>query len=151
MTGPALDRLTWRPVTAGDVPALTRLLAAIEAVDRTGENYDESDLVEDLTDPAVDLARDTLAAVDPDGEVWAWGAVRGAATARDADRVWLDGGVHPVLRGRGLGRRILQWQEPRAAERHRERHPDLPGELLVGVYETVQSRAALVRAAGYTA
>ena len=36
MTGPAPDRLTWRPVTADDVPALARLVVAIEAVDRTG-------------------------------------------------------------------------------------------------------------------
>lgn len=151
MTGPALDRLTWRPVSAEDVPALARLLAAIEAVDRTGENYDEADLAEDLTDPAVDPARDTLAAVAPDGELLAYGWVRGAATVRDADRIWLDGGVHPTLRGRGLGRRILEWQEARAAGLHRERHPDVPGELLVGVYETVESRMALVRAAGYAA
>lgn len=151
MTGPALDRLTWRPVTADDVPALARLLAAIEAVDRTGENYDESDLAEDLADPAVDPAWDTLAAVAPDGDVLAYGAVRGAATVRDADRIWLDGGVHPTMRGRGLGRRILAWQESRAAKLHRQRHPGVPGQLLVGVYETVESRAALVRAAGYAA
>lgn len=146
---PALDRLCWRPMTAADLPALARLVAAIEVVDRTGENYDESDLGDDLADPTVDPARDTLAAVAPDGELWAFGAVRGAATVRDTDRIWLDGGVHPTLRGRGLGRRVLAWQEPRAAELHRERHPDVPGLLLVGVYETVPSRAALARAAGY--
>jgi mycothiol synthase len=148
-TEPALDRLSWRPATAADLPALARLMAAIEAVDRTGENYDESDLGDDLADPTMDPARDTLAAVAPDGELWAFGAVRGAATVRDADRIWLDGGVHPTQRGRGLGRRVLEWQQSRAAELHRERHPDVPGQLLLGVYERVPSRAALARAAGY--
>ena len=149
LTVPALDRLAWRPVAAADVPALTRLVAAIEAVDRTGESYDESDVADDLADPSVDPPRDTLAAVGPDGEVWAYGALRGAAGVRDVDRIWLEGGVHPALRGRGLGRRILQWQDARAAERHRERHPEVPAEVLVSVYESAPSRAALVRAAGY--
>jgi mycothiol synthase len=148
-TEPAADRLSWRPATAEDLPALARLVAAIEAVDRTGENYDESDLGDDLADPTMDAARDTLVAVDRDGAPWAYGALRGASTVRDVDRIWLDGGVHPALRGRGLGRRILGWQETRAAELHGERHPDVPGEILVGVYDTVPSRAALVRAAGY--
>ncbi|MFL6127758.1 MAG: GNAT family N-acetyltransferase [Mycobacteriales bacterium] len=149
LTLPALDRLTWRPATARDLPALARLLAAIEAVDRTGEHYDESDIGDDLADPAVDAARDTLVAVDPDGEAWAYGALRGAATVRDVDRIWIDGGVHPALRGRGLGRRVLGWQDARAAELHRERHPKVPGEALVSVYESAPSRTALVQAAGY--
>ncbi len=53
------------------------------------------------------------------------------------------------MRGRGLGRRMLAWQEGRGAELHRERHPDVPGVLQVGVYDTAPTRAALVRAAGY--
>lgn len=149
LTEPGLDRLTWRPLTAADVPAWARLLAAIEATDRTGENYGEADLAEELADPALDLARDTLVAATPEGELLAFGGLRGSASIRDADRIWLDGGVHPAVRGRGLGRRVLAWQERRGAELHRERHPDVPGELQVGVYDTAGSRTALVRAAGY--
>ena len=149
LTEAALDRLTWRPATEADLPALARLFAAIEAVDRTGENYDESDLADDLADPTLDAERDTLVAAGPDGELWAYGAIRGSATVLDTDRLWLDGGAHPALRGRGLGRRVLAWQEPRAVELHRERHPQVPGQLLVGVYETVPTRQALVRRAGY--
>jgi mycothiol synthase len=150
LTEPALDQLTWRPAVAADVPAWTRLLAAIEAVDRTGEHYGESDLAEELADPALDPERDTLVAAGPDGELWAYGGIRGATTVGDVDRVWLDGGVRPAVRGRGLGRRILAWQERRGAELHRERHPHAPGQLLVGVYDTAESRTALVRAAGFT-
>lgn len=125
MVEPALDRLTWRALTTDDVQALARLVAAVEAVDRTGEHYDESDFAEELSDPAVDPARDTLAAVGPDGELVAYAVVHGSATVRDVDRVWLDGAVHPRLRGRGLGRRLLERQERRGAEVHRERHPEV--------------------------
>lgn len=149
LTEPGLDRLTWRPVTEADVPALARLFAAIEAADRTGENYDEADLGEDLSDPLLDAERDTLVAAGPDGELWAYGVIRGSKTVRDTDRLWLDGGVHPALRGRGLGRRMLAWQEPRAVELHGERHPQVAGELLISVYDTVPSRQALVRRAGF--
>jgi len=150
LTEPAPDRLTWRPATAADVPAWARLLSAVEAADRTGENYGEADLAEELADPSLDLARDTLVAAAPDGELVAFGGLRGSATVRDVDRIWLGGAVHPAARGRGLGRRLLTWQERRAAELHHERHPGVPGQLQVGVYDSAESQAALVRAAGYT-
>src|SRR5829696_2626916 len=123
LTEPALDRLTWRPATAADVPAWARLLAAVEAADRTGENYGKADLAEELADPSLDLARDTLVAAAPDGELVAFGGLRGSATVRDVDRIWLGGAVHPAARGRGLGRRLLTWQERRAAELHHGLHP----------------------------
>lgn len=150
LTEPELDRLTWRPATVADVPAWARLLAAVEAVDRTGENYGEDDLVELTQDPSLNLARDTLVAATPDGELVAFGGVHGSTSVRDVDRIWLDGGVHPAVRGRGLGKRLLTWLEGRGAELHRERHPQVPGQLQVGVYESAESRTALVRAAGYT-
>lgn len=149
LTEPGLDQLTWRALTADDVPAWARLTAAIEAVDRTGENYDAADLAEELADPGLDPARDTLAAVTPEGELLAYAGLRGSPAGCDVDRVWLDGGVHPAVRGRGLGRRVLAWQERRGVELHGERHPEVPGQLLVGVYESAAAREALVRAAGY--
>lgn len=149
VTQPDLDQLTWRPATAADVPAWARLWAAVEAVDQTGENYGESDLVEVIEDPALDPARDTLVAATPAGELLAFGGLHGSTSVRDVDRIWLDGGVHPAVRGRGLGRRLLTFLERRGTELHHERHPQVPGMLQVGVYESATSRTALVRAAGY--
>jgi ribosomal protein S18 acetylase RimI-like enzyme len=146
-----VDRLTWRPAAAEDVPALARLHAAAEEIDRTGEHYGEADLAEELAEPTLDLALDTLAAVAPGGDLVAWGSVRAAAEVRDVDRIWLGGVVHPAVRRRGLGRRLIDWQERRGGELHRARHPGTPGELLVGVYDTVASHQALVRAAGFSA
>lgn len=141
--------LTWRALTPADVPAVTRLLAAAEVVDDTGEHYDESDVAEEFEDPAVDLSRDTLVALAPDGEALGYVLLRAAPVVRDVDRIQLDGVVLPAARGRGLGRRLLEWSEARAAELHGERHPEVPAALTLSVPETVPSKEALARAAGY--
>jgi mycothiol synthase len=144
-----VETLTERALTTGDAAALTRLLAAMEAVDRTGENYSEADIAAELADSSVDLTRDTLGAFDPDGTLVGWVATRGASTVLDVDRVWIEGGVLPSRRGEGIGRRLLDWGSHRGAELHRERHPSAPGELGVGVPATNPTLDALVRAAAF--
>ena len=138
-----------RALTRADAPGLTTLLAGIEAVDATGEHFDEDDVADELADASVDLARDTLTVVGPDGSLLGWTAVRASSTVTDVDRVWLEGGVLPSRRGAGLGRRLLEWAEGRGRELHAARHPGLAGELFVRVPATVPSQEALVRAAGY--
>ena len=146
-----IETLTWRPLTIEDAPALTRSWAAIEAVDRRGEHYSEQDLRDVLEDESIDLGRDTLAAVAPDGELVAFVWVQGPAEVIDVDWLEVDGAVLPVARGRGLGRRLLEWAEERAASLHRKRHPNAPAAVRVVVHENNPSKEALVRAAGYEA
>ena len=142
--------LTWRGLTTDDAPALARLWAAVEAVERTGENYDADDVAEELAAPALDLARDTIGVLGPDGEFVAWGGLRGGPSdLHDVHRVWADGAVLPAARGRGIGRELLRRQLARAGELHRERHPGLPGQFCVSVYPHVESRLGLARAAGF--
>jgi mycothiol synthase len=143
--------LTWRALTAEDAPAIARADAFVEAVDRTGEHYSEQDVRDQMEDESVDLGRDTLAVIAPSGELVAFARVQGATQVRDLDRVYADGAVLPAARGHGLGRRLLQWAEERAASLHRERHPDVPGAVCVTVHENNPSKQALVRAAGYEA
>ena len=147
---PSLGRVVWRPLKMADVPALTTLLAKIEAVDLAGENYDADDLAEELSDELIDLSRDTLVAVAGNGELVAWGVVRVARTVRDVHRVFLEGGVHPGYRRNGLGRLLLTWQEARGAAAHRERHPAVPGQLELMPFEHVAGHCQLAARAGYT-
>lgn len=143
--------LTWRALTTGDTPALTRAFAAVEATDHTEEHYSEQDVREALEEESLDLGRDSLAAFDRDGEVVAFAWVTGTAEVRDVDRIYAAGAVLPAARRRGLGRRLQDWAEERAAGLHRERHPGVPGEVCVDVHEHNPGKEALVRAAGYTA
>ncbi len=151
MSGVDTRTLTWRALTTEDAPALTRAYTAIETVDDTGEHYSDQDVREVLEDESIELGRDSIAALAPDGEVVAFAWVQCSSEVRDLDRVELDGAVLPAARGLGLGRRLLEWAEERAAGLHRERHRDIPGAISVVVHENNPSKQALVRAAGYEA
>jgi mycothiol synthase len=143
--------LTWRPLRIEDAPALARGWALIEAVDDTGEHFSEQDVRDELEDELLDLGRDTLGGLAPGGDFVAFVRVHGSAAVGDIDLVFVDGGVVPAARGRGHGRRLLDWAEERAATLHRERHPDVPGAVCVYVHANNPSKEALVRAAGYEA
>jgi mycothiol synthase len=143
------EALSWRTLTIEDAPALARAWAAIEAVDNTGEHYSQQDLRDVLEDESIELARDTLAAVARGGEMVAFAWVHSSAAVLDVDRLWVDGAVLPAARQRGLGRRLLEWAEERAASLHRERHPGVPGATRVVVHQNNPGKQALVRAAGY--
>src|SRR4029450_7206176 len=46
---------------------------------------------------------------------------------RDAFAVYLEGRVRADVRGRGIGRALLDWQLDRGRALHAERHPEAPG------------------------
>src|SRR5262245_4900018 len=125
--------LTWRALTLEDAPAVARTYAAVEAVDDTGEHFSEPDIREAPEDETIDLARDSLAAVDGEVVAFAW----------VFDRARVEGAVLPAARRGGLGRRLLEWAEQRAAEKY----PG--GTIRVDVHENNPGKEALVRAAGY--
>ena len=74
--------------TRDDAAAINDLMAAAEAVDRTDEHYSVEDVLEELDNPMIDLARDWVV-VEVDGRIVAHtpahaaGAVRRVAQGRD--------------------------------------------------------------------
>jgi ribosomal protein S18 acetylase RimI-like enzyme len=140
--------MTSRPLTPDDVDAVAGLLEAAEKVDDTGENFDADDLTEWWVNELVDLSRDGLAVCTEDGAVVAFGAAIAPPTFRDAFTVYLEGGVHPAVRDRGIGRAVLAWQLARGTEMHAERHPEAPGRLAIAVHARQASLESLGRRAG---
>jgi mycothiol synthase len=113
--------LTLRDLTLGDVPAWNRLMAEVEAVDDTGEHYNEADLVEELENPALEPG-DYVGAWDGERLVGYY-EVRGRTAGPEFLKIHVYGATHPAHRGRGVGTVLREAMLARAAEVHRSRHP----------------------------
>lgn len=137
-----------RPIAKGDAAAWADLLAAAEKVDDTGEHYDADDLDEELDDPKLNAPTDTFALWS--GERMAgYAVVRSNPSSVDVERVWAEGTVHPDLRRRGLGARLLDWTGTRGQALHDERRPDLPGELHISVADGNDGQRTMIESAGF--
>ena len=121
---PGVTDFSTRPVTPDDANAINDLIAAAESVDRTEEHYTVEDVVEELENPMIDLARDWLV-VERDGAVVGQSRLFPRAPAAGKLRVSLDGTVHPDHRRQGIGSHLVPLMVSRAREYVRERGPDL--------------------------
>ncbi|NUT93662.1 MAG: GNAT family N-acetyltransferase [Saccharothrix sp.] len=141
--------LTWRPLTIGDATASADLLNTIETVDRIGENYTEEDTYTELVDPYADLDRASLAAFDGDVMV-GYMKVRHKPSAEGVHRVFLDGGVHPDHRRRGIGTALVEAGVAAAKVVHGLHHPALALAVDVHKAEHIAGVPELMRANGFT-
>jgi mycothiol synthase len=135
MQAGGLVTLTWRAIGGSDVAAWAELLAAAEAVDRSGEHYSASDLAEELADPSL-VAADTIAVFDGERMV-AYGVIRakvapaGSYRMNGVYRMHVEGCVHPGFRRRGIGTELMRRSAARGAQMHALHGPRLAGELVM--------------------
>lgn len=140
--------LSARPIEKDDAAAWAELLAAKEKVDAEGENYDADDLLEELADPKLDPALDTIGVWS--GEQMAgYGVVRTPDEVVDVHRIHTEGAVHPEWRGRGVGSALVPWLVRRATELHHERQPGAEGEVNTGAIDTNTGALELLTGLGY--
>lgn len=142
------ESLTWRPLTGEDAKASADLLNAMETVDKIGQNYTEEDTLQELVDPYTDLERASLAAFDGDVMV-GYMKTRFKPSAEQVHRVFVDGGVHPDYRRRGVGTALLEAGVAGAKVVHALHHP--AKKLVVDIHkgEHIAGVAELCRAQGF--
>jgi mycothiol synthase len=148
---------TWRPLTTGDAKAAAELLNAMEIVDKVGENYDEEDVLlefadpyadADSTDPYADLERSSLAAFDGDVMI-GYMKANHRPVADGEHRVFVDGGVHPEHRRRGIGTVLLKAGIAAAKELHALHHPTAKLVVETNRGEHIPGAAELYRSQGF--
>jgi mycothiol synthase len=137
-----------RPIDKSDTAAWAELLAAREKVDQEGENYDADDLLEELSDPKLDAARDTIG-LWSDGEMVGYGTVYTPSDVVDVHRIRTEAATRPDWRGRGLGSALLTWVIRRAGELHAELRPDVAGEINTSAISTNTGADALLKSFGF--
>lgn len=110
------EGITWRPISRDDVDALVELAGLVADVDHPEYRATRDEIVMAQGFSFVDLARDTIVAVDADGRL----AAEGVAVVKPDDetvvRANVSGSVRPDLRRRGIGGRLLDWQIARATQ-----------------------------------
>ena len=139
-----------RPLLTDDIPVLAKHLAAVEAVDKTGEHYSEADLEEEFANPDIEVGKDIVGAFVGDDLV-GYFAVYPRSGDGDHQKVHVEGSVDPARRGEGIGHRLVEAMAARADEVHRERHPELPARYSVSGLTSNDAQAALLADHGFVA
>jgi ribosomal protein S18 acetylase RimI-like enzyme len=145
--------VSWTPLTAEELPELSGLLTAIEHYDEPVERHSVEELQEAYAEHGADPAHNARLGRDSGGTLVAYGWVHPFPGDTSPRRVYLDGGVHPGWRRRGIGQDLLDWQIERSREWYQETlQPEHgPLELRIAVEEKFTGRAALVTGRGFTA
>lgn len=136
-----------RQLTTDDIPAWAGLLAAVEAVDETGEHYGETDLAEEMANPDVEVGKDFLGAYDGT-ELVGYASVMPRGEADGVFKVHVQGAVRPDRRGEGIGTVLARAMVDRGLAAGRERSSTLPVRLTSTGMTSNEAQADLLTGLG---
>ncbi len=139
---------TERPLTVADAAGIAAVYRAMEKAEPADEMYTETDVIEELESPAVDLPRSSIGVFDGQ-ELIAFGLPAVSAPSSVWKAVIL-GGVLPQYSGQGIGRRLLDRVEAMALRDRDRDAPGRAGELKIFVLDKRRRTTALAAAAGYS-
>ncbi|MEV7468074.1 GNAT family N-acetyltransferase [Streptomyces kronopolitis] len=139
---------SFKPLDTTDARDLANLRAEVERADGTGQCEDEADVLQQLTDPKLDLTHHT-AGLWQGSRLVAYAMVYAPERVRDIARFDTAATVHPDWRRQGIGLRLVDWMRGRAEAIRAERHPGAPAELLIDGMAGNAGFAALARHAGF--
>lgn len=132
--------LSWRPLTTDDAAVLHALVTQIEETDRHPFRTSAEETAEMLGVQWRDLATDSLVGIDADGVARAYGLTETRPGDSQVVRVFVQGGVHPEARGRGIGSDLLAWLTGRARQQLAASGKELPARI--GAYVQDDAPAA---------
>ncbi|PSL05289.1 acetyltransferase (GNAT) family protein [Haloactinopolyspora alba] len=141
--------LTWRAVTASDVPEWYRLTSVVDDADEALERRTQAELAQMFEGGWRDARSDSVAGFDVEGRMraYAWSEFRPATEGTHTPVGF--GAVHPDDRGRGLGRALIAWTEARARRQLAGADVNLPARICFYVDEHNAGARRLVERAGF--
>ncbi|MBW8870759.1 MAG: GNAT family N-acetyltransferase [Leifsonia sp.] len=139
----------WRPVTAQDAAAVHEVYRAIDTQDHPNYVTTREEVEEELGYSFIDLEKDTLLAITAEGRAVAVGIVMEPPRQESLVREFMNGGVHPEFRGRGIGRELLAWQRSRGEQKLAASDKTLPCWLVGYADRRAPDRERLLLAGGF--
>lgn len=141
--------LTWRRLQRSDLPGLLELDRLCGAVDNPRLVSTLDMFEEDFDAPSFDPELDSAVAIDPAGQLVAYGESVRDSEAATIVKVRLNGQVRPDRRGEGIGTALLAWQEGRGLQLLKSSDKHLPGWLTTGSESGALAQRALLERAGF--
>ncbi|CAM3261978.1 GNAT family N-acetyltransferase [Occultella aeris] len=142
--------LTWRALDVGDVQELHALFARVESHDNPPYRTTLEEAAETFQGDWKDAPNNTLGGFDPAGTLQAYGTV----TAQPGDvrsvRAFLEGGVDPDWRRRGIGSAVLRWQVDRSRQVLAASGKDVPGRIVVHVEDGMTDSVRMLTEQGFS-
>ncbi|MDJ0376077.1 GNAT family N-acetyltransferase [Cryobacterium sp. PH31-L1] len=142
------DVPAWRPATTDDIDGIWQLRHDMGEVDHPNYLTARGAIAADFGYSHFHPEVDSLVGLDSAGRIVAVGMVMFPPRQVSLARSMPIGGVHPVLRGRGIGRQLLAWQLARAKQQLATSTKALPGWILAYADERSPQNAALFEHAG---
>lgn len=138
--------IAWRPLDEADAKPLYELLQQLDDAERASYRTSQEEVDAMLAREDGWFAIGGFQPKDPD-EMVAFGYV-GLASMKGQE-VRCEGGVHPKLRGEGVGRVLLGWQTKCGTDLLRLHHPGKSGYLQQSVSDNHPKLREAIKAMGY--
>ncbi len=142
------DVAEWRPATESDIDGIWQLERAIGRADHPNYLATREEIADDFGFSHFHPEADSVVGLDANGGFVASGKAVLPPGQETLVRSFVVGGVHPELRGRGIGRLLLDWQFGRAKQQLASSPKALPGWIVAFTDERAPQNARLYERAG---